>query len=83
MDDADGQFSPPTTPPVEGPAEKRGRQDPFEIPKDRDEESQINTSEAKPDYLSVQHHQSQVSIISMEEDEFDSDDEKVCSGMLS
>lgn len=77
-EDNDNQFSPPTTPTAEGPVEKKGRQDGYDGHRDGDEENQIAAGETKSsNFLTVQHHQSQMSIISMEEDEFDSDDEKV------
>lgn len=69
--------SPPATPTLsEGPMEKRSRSDTGDIYADGDDESQCESIDSNK--LSVtQHSQSHASIISMEDDDFASDDEKV------
>lgn len=69
--------SPPPTPTLsEGPMEKRSRSDTSDIYADGDDESQCDSLDSSK--LNVpQHNQSHTSIISMEDDDFASDDEKV------
>lgn len=68
--------SPPPTPTLSEPMEKRSRSDTGEIYADGDDESQCSSTDTSK--LSVtQHSQSHGSIISMEDEEFASDDEKV------
>lgn len=67
--------SPPATPTLltEGPMEKRSRSESADIYADGDDESQCDSIDSSK--LSVT--QSHTSIISMEDDDFASDDEKV------
>ncbi|XP_078379689.1 rho guanine nucleotide exchange factor 11-like isoform X2 [Oculina patagonica] len=67
--------SPPATPTLsEGPMEKRSRSDTSDIYADGDDESQCDSIDSSK--LSVTQ-QSHTSIISMEDDDFASDDEKI------
>lgn len=80
MDDVNGKVnrnsSPPPTPTLSEPMEKRSRSDTGEIYTDGDEESPPCSTDNNK--LGVIHHgQSINSIISMEDDDFASDDEKV------
>ena len=68
--------SPPPTPTLSEPMEKRSRNDTGEICTDGDDETQ--SPQPDTNKLGVmQHGQSNNSIISMEDDDFASDDEKV------
>lgn len=82
IDDVNGKSSinssrsPPPTPTLSEPMEKRIRSDTGEICTDGDDEAQ--SPQPDTNKLSVmQHGQSSNSIISMEDDDFASDDEKV------
>ena len=80
IDDVNGKgstsSSPPPTPTLSEPMEKRSRSDTREIYADGDEDTQPGSPDNNKLGV-IQHGQSINSIISMEDDDFASDDEKV------
>ena len=82
MSDIDGKgsssnsSSPPPTPTLSEPTEKRSRNDTTEIITDGDDDTQSGSTDTNRLDV-IQHGRSINSIISMEDDDFASDDEKV------
>ncbi|XP_020614019.1 rho guanine nucleotide exchange factor 11-like isoform X3 [Orbicella faveolata] len=79
LDDAKSSSSsgsPPATPTLSEPMEKRSRSDTADIYADGDDESQADSTDNTKQSV-MQHNQSHASIISMEDEEFASDDEKI------